>query len=247
MGTRCQTALLTLCPGGGYALPRPVCNARFCVGQTHYEPATSHSRQIHVGRERGLRYIGATFGGDRMKRPALALLACLLFASISFAQQNDANAAASKADVQRCLDVMHSRQMMKEMVEIMTVQMRKIIHERMQKQQNLPADAEARLDKSTDEMVKNFPVDEMLEAIIPVYQKHFTKGDMDALVAFYSSPTGEKMVKEMPAIMSESMQAATGVMQNMMAKMTQQIDDQIAQMQKADDGKSSKPSPSTPN
>jgi hypothetical protein len=70
---------------------------------------------------------------------------------------------------------------------------------------------------------------------------------MDALVAFYSSPTGEKMVKEMPAIMSESMQAASGILQGIMAKMTQRVDDEIAQMQKADDGKSSKPSPSTPN
>jgi uncharacterized protein len=182
-----------------------------------------------------------------MKRPALVLLACLLFASVSFAQQDDANAPASKADVQRCLDVMHSRQMMKDMVEVMTVQMRKIIHERMQKQPNLPADAEARLDKSTDEMVKNFPVDEMLDAIIPVYQKHLTKGDVDALVAFYSGPTGQKMLTEMPAMAAESMQAATGVMQEMMAKMTQSVNDEIAQMQKPDDGKSNKQSPATPN
>jgi hypothetical protein len=91
------------------------------------------------------------------------------------------------------------------------------------------------------------PVDELIDVMIPVYQKHFTKGDMDALVAFYSSPTGEKMVKEMPAIMSESMQAASGILQEMMAKMTQRVNDEIAQMQKSDDGKSNKPSPSTPN
>ena len=182
-----------------------------------------------------------------MKRPALVLLACLLFASISFAQQNDANAPASKADVERFLDAMHTRDMTKSMMNAMTVQMHKMVHEQVLKQPNLPADSEERLNKLTDSVYKEMPVDELIDVMIPVYQKHFTKGDMDALVAFYSSPTGEKMVKEMPAIMSESMQAATGVMQNMMAKMTQQIDDQIAQMQKADDGKSSKPSPSTPN
>jgi hypothetical protein len=55
------------------------------------------------------------------------------------------------------------------------------------------------------------------------------------------------MVKEMPAIMSESMQAASGILQEMMAKMTQRVNDEIAQMQKSDDGKSNKPSPSTPN
>ena len=181
-----------------------------------------------------------------MKRPALVLLACLLFASISFAQQNDANAPASKADVERYLDTMHTRDMVKSMMDAMTVQMHKMVHEQIQKQPNLPADSEERLNKMMD-IYKEMPTDELIDVIIPVYQKHFTKGDMDALVAFYSSPTGEKMVKEMPAIMSESMQAASGILQEMMAKMTQRVNDEIAQMQKADDGKSSKPSPSTPN
>ena len=182
-----------------------------------------------------------------MKRPALVLLACLLFASISFAQQNDANAPASKADVERFLDAMHTRDMTKSMMNAMTVRMHKMVHEQVLKQPNLPADSEERLNKLTDSVYKEMPVDELIDVMIPVYQKHFTKGDMDALVAFYSSPTGEKMVKEMPAIMSESMQAASGILQEMMAKMTQRVNDEIAQMQKADDGKSSKPSPSTPN
>jgi hypothetical protein len=182
-----------------------------------------------------------------MKRPALALLACLVFASISFAQQNDANAPASKADVERFLDAMHTRDMMNKMMDVMTVQVHKMVHEQVLKQPNLPADSEERLNKLTDSVYKEMPVDELIDVMIPVYQKHFTKGDMDALVAFYSSPTGEKMVKEMPAIMSESMQAASGILQEMMAKMTQRVNDEIAQMQKSDDGKSNKPSPSTPN
>jgi hypothetical protein len=182
-----------------------------------------------------------------MKRPALVLLACLLFASISFAQQNDANAPASKADVERFLDAMHTRDMTKSMMNAMTVQMHKMVHEQVLKQPNLPPDSEERLNKLTDSVYKEMPVDELIDVMIPVYQKHFTKGDMDALVAFYSSPTGEKMVKEMPAIMSESMQAASGILQEMMAKMTQRVNDEIAQMQKSDDGKSNKPSPSTPN
>lgn len=181
-----------------------------------------------------------------MKRTALALLVCLVFGSVSFAQQTDANAPASKADVERYLDAMHTRDMMKNVMEAMTVQMHKIVHEQLQKQPNLPADAEERLNKSSDKMLKEMPYDELIDAMIPVYQKHLTKGDVDALVAFYSSATGEKVLKEMPAMMSESMQAASGVMQKMTAKITQQIDDEIAQMPKADDGKSNKPA-STPN
>jgi uncharacterized protein len=182
-----------------------------------------------------------------MKRPVLAFFACLVFASISFAQQTDANAPASKADIDRYLDVMHSRQMMKDMMEVMTVQMHKMIHEQLLKQPNLPPDAEERLDKLVGNVYKDMPVDELIDVMIPVYQKHLTKGDVDALIAFYSTPTGEKMLKEMPAIMSESMQAASGVMQDMMAKMTQRVNDEISQMQKSDDAKPNQQSPVTPN
>ena len=33
-----------------------------------------------------------------------------------------------------------------------------------------------------------------MQAMVPAYQKHFTKGDIDNLVAFYSSPTGEEVI-----------------------------------------------------
>src|SRR6202167_6427759 len=182
-----------------------------------------------------------------MKRPALVLLACLLLAPMSFAKKSDASPPASKADVERFLDAMHTRDMTKSMMNAMTVQMHKMVHEQVLKQPNLPADSEERLNKLTDSVYKEMPVDELIDVMIPVYQKHFTKGDMDALVAFYSSPTGEKMVKEMRAFISDSIQAASGILQEMMAKMTQRVNDEIAQMQKSDDGKSNKPSPSTPN
>src|ERR1700691_1360144 len=167
-----------------------------------------------------------------MKRPALVLLACLLFASISFAQQNDANAPASKADVERFLDAMHTRDMTKSMMNAMTVQMHKMVHEQVLKQPNLPPDSEERLNKLTDSVYKEMPVDELIDVMIPVYQKHFTKGDMDALVAFYSSPTGEKMVKELPAVMGEGMQAMMPIMRKSVEKMTERAEQEVAQMMK---------------
>ncbi len=40
-------------------------------------------------------------------------------------------------------------------------------------------------------MYKTFPWDDFLESMVPVYQKHFPKGDVDTLMAFYSTPTGQ--------------------------------------------------------
>jgi hypothetical protein len=48
----------------------------------------------------------------------------------------------------------------------------------------LPADFEQRMTKMTEDMMKNSPIEEMLQAMIPVYQKHWTKGDVEAMVAF---------------------------------------------------------------
>jgi len=55
-----------------------------------------------------------------MKRIFLALAVCLFFAMTGVAQQSPADAPATREDVQRYLDVMHSREMMGQMVEAMS-------------------------------------------------------------------------------------------------------------------------------
>jgi uncharacterized protein len=182
-----------------------------------------------------------------MKRFALAVFACLLFASISFAQQSAADAPASKEDIEKYLDTMHARDLMRSTLDAMTKQMHQMTHAQLEKQSNLPPDFEARMDKMMDDMMKDMPIDELIQAMIPSYQKHLTKGDVDALTAFYSSPTGQKILKEMPAMTADAMQAASGVVQKMMAKMQDRLQSEIAQVQKGGNG-NSKPQPqSTPN
>jgi hypothetical protein len=43
--------------------------------------------------------------------------------------------------------------------------------------------------------------------MVPIYQRHFAKTEIDALTAFYSSPVGQKVLHEMPAVTSEAIQA----------------------------------------
>jgi len=68
--------------------------------------------------------------------------------------------------------------------------------------------------------------------MVPTYQKHFTKGDIDALTAFYSAPTGQKILKEMPAIMSEAMETMMPIMRRSLDRMTEGVQQQVAQMKK---------------
>jgi hypothetical protein len=116
--------------------------------------------------------------------------------------------ASSKEDIQKLFDVMSSRQQMNQMMEQLFTQMRSLSREQMKQQHPDITDADlARIDRESEDLVKNFPLNDMLNDMIPIYQRHFTKSDIDALIAFYSSPAGQKFLHEMPAVTSETMKA----------------------------------------
>ena len=48
---------------------------------------------------------------------------------------------------------------------------------------------------------------ELIERIIPVYDRHLSHADVKALIAFYRTPAGKRLIQAMPLITSESMKA----------------------------------------
>jgi len=167
-----------------------------------------------------------------MKRFLIVVTLCLAFSWNCLGQQT-ADAPATKEDVQRYLDAMHSHDMMKQMVEAMSKPLHNMVHEDYMKNRGkLPPDFEARMDKIMDDMLMSMPFDEMMDAMVPTYQKHFTRGELDALTAFYSSPTGQKILREMPAIMSEAMESMMPIMRKNIERMTEDVQQQAAEMMK---------------
>lgn len=171
-----------------------------------------------------------------MKNLALALFLCLLAGPICVAQQSSADAPASKEDVERYFEAMHTRDLVKSMMETVKKQVRQTLHAQASRQPNLPPDFEEKESRILDETWRDFPLDEMLEAMIPVYEKHFTKGDMDQLVAFYSGPTGQKVVRELPSVTAESMQASQGIIQKMVAKQMLRMQEDMTHAQQGGAG-----------
>jgi uncharacterized protein len=172
-----------------------------------------------------------------VKRVLISLTMCVVFAA-SVMAQDASSAPATKEDVERYLNAVNSRDMLNQMMAAMEKPMHQMAHEQYLKDKDkLPADFEERTNKSMDDMFKNFPWDEMMQAMVPVYQKHLTKGDVDALVAFYSSPTGAKMLREMPAIMGEAMQSMMPIMQKYMATVKDRIDQETAEALKESEKK----------
>jgi uncharacterized protein len=179
-----------------------------------------------------MHYPEATHGGAIVRRFLSVIPICFVLGCLSFAQ-TAADAPASKADVENYLHAVHSHEMMKQMAEAMAKPMHQMMHEQYLKDKDrLPPDFEARMNKIMDDMMKQMPFDEMMDAMIPAYQKHFTKGDMDALTAFYSAPTGQKILRELPAIMAEGMDSMMPIMRRSVDHMTEQLQEQVAQMTK---------------
>jgi len=52
-----------------------------------------------------------------------------------------------------------------------------------------------------------------LELMVPVYQQHFTKSDVEQMITFYSSPVGQKFVNEQPLITQETFPKIMPLMQ----------------------------------
>jgi len=168
------------------------------------------------------------------KQIVLGTLCFVLAVSASTVAQTPNNSdVPDKADVMQFLNIMHAKAQMVQVMEGMQKQLR-LGAEQGFKQKVPEATPEqlAKVDQMFDGLFKEMPIDEMVDAIVPIYQKHLTKVDLAAVTAFYSSPSGQKILKEMPAIMSEGMQAGGEIGRRMFAERAQQLDQQIAELAK---------------
>lgn len=179
-----------------------------------------------------------------MKKYFLAAV-CLGLAAIlpALGQQSAApDAPPSKDEVVRFMDLMQIRLRIVELFDGMKAQARMGAQQGFKKKvPDATPEELKKVDAVADEMFTGFPVDEMIDAMVPIYQKHLTKSDLDAVIAFYSSPAGQKFIKESPAMMSEGMQVggeiARSRMSDLNTRLQKKIDDLAKEMQPAEPAK----------
>jgi hypothetical protein len=162
-----------------------------------------------------------------MKRILMLTFVFLMIALPALAQVADSAspAPATRDDILKLFDTMHIRDQMRLVMDSVAKQQREMIREGLKRRAPQMTEQDlARLDQFTSDVLKDFPVDGMLDDMIPVYQKHLNKADVDAMNAFYQSPTGQKMLREMPAMTAESMQASSPRIQAMMDKVMERAE-----------------------
>jgi uncharacterized protein len=150
------------------------------------------------------------------------------------------DASASRDDILKLFDVMHVRDQMKQVIAQVLKQMKAMSHDQIKRRDPKLTDEEiARADAKSEQFLKDMPFDGMLDDMIPVYQKHLTKTDVDAMIGFYSTPTGQKILGEMPAITGEGMQAMQPRLLKMIDEATASADRVAKEETKKEDSKPS--------
>ena len=161
-----------------------------------------------------------------MKRILVVILVGLMAVCTGWTQQASPDSApASKEDIEKLFAVLHLRDMMQNVMAASFQQSKEIAHETIKKKEPQTTDEQLkRLDATMDNFVKTLDLSGMLDDMVPVYQRRLTKQDVNAMLAFYDSPTGQKILREQPAMMAEGMQAMRPRMEKMMSDITDQAE-----------------------
>lgn len=141
---------------------------------------------------------------------------------------NSSTEPASREDVQNLFAVLKLDRMMQVAMQAAAEQTKTNLPELMRQQNiEIPKD---QLDALTEDIFHDYPMKAVLDSMIPVYQKHLNKGDVANILTFYQSPTGQKMLNEMPEMSKEAMQAANPVMKDWMSSLMQRMQDRARSM-----------------
>jgi hypothetical protein len=173
-----------------------------------------------------------------MKRITLLLLLLVVALTAAWARQATEGAAATKEDVEKLFSTLHIRQQMQNVMELSAKQSARMAHDALKKK--MPEVTQKDLDRVNaivDRTLKRFDINGMIDDMVPVYQQHLTKADVSAMIAFYETPTGQKVLREQPAMMAEAMKAV----QPRMEKMMNEIMDDADKMAKEATGTAPKP------
>jgi hypothetical protein len=131
---------------------------------------------------------------------------------------------------------MHSHDMIQRMMEIQGQSMQELLRNMIMKEKGkVPPEFDTKFKKALDELIKGMPFDQLTEAMIPAYQKHFTKNDIEAMNTFYSSAVGQRVLQELPAVLQEGNQAAMPIMSKYMSDWKEKMEHEFEQMNSGPD------------
>jgi uncharacterized protein len=154
---------------------------------------------------------------------------------------------ASREQIQKLFAVMQVRQQTHRMMDSMIQQMQAMTTATIKARYPQITGAElAKLNRVSEEILRDMPLDAMLDDMIPVYQKYLSQSDVDNMIGFYQSPTGKKLINQMPQITQEAMQVSYRRMEKQVDEVMQKVEDMVKQEQQGGRDQKAQPSPQNP-
>ena len=92
-----------------------------------------------------------------------------------------------------------------------------------------------------DDAMGDMPMDEMVEAVVPIYRRHLSKSDVDEMIRFFGGPVGQKLLREQPQMMQEGMQAGMAIQQKRMDQIMAKVKEGARKLAEASEEKDQTP------
>ena len=144
----------------------------------------------------------------------------------------------TKEQMAKLFEVMHVREQLQAFQKMMPAVIQRQLHAQMEQTlaklapavQPTPeqeAQLEAILNKYMQKAFNIYPYDDMIADMTTVYQRHISRSDVEAIIAFYSSPAGQDLLTQQPVIMKEFLPIAIQHEQTGAAELTVEMTQEL--------------------
>jgi hypothetical protein len=124
-----------------------------------------------------------------MKRYLLALV----FAGAAVLGFSQEDSGAKERDIFKLLEALNTKELATQVFDMLIPQMAKLVP-------NVPQNV-------WDMFKEKLDVDDFVKLYVAIYDRHFSHEEILALIRFYESPLGRRLVEETPGITRDSMSA----------------------------------------
>ncbi|HEU5403952.1 MAG TPA: DUF2059 domain-containing protein [Terriglobales bacterium] len=165
-----------------------------------------------------------------MRRIAIILLLVAFLAPVCVAQSAD---SPSREQVLKLMEVLSVRRqvgvaldgMFHQFSISMAAEMKKMAPNATPEQQKLMDELASGAQQDMRSVMKE---DEMIELIVPIYQKYLTKQEVEMITNFYSTPEGQAFLQKMPMVMKDAMQVGGDYGRSKQPELQQLIEKRLA-------------------
>jgi hypothetical protein len=173
-----------------------------------------------------------------MRKPISPVAVLIWAAAISVAVAADN--PPSDASIKQLLEVVEMRKLPEAMTAQLDGAMKQAIQQATQGEQ-VPASIQQDIDKRQAQMIvamkETLDWNKLEPVYVHVYQKSLTQQEVDGLIAFYKTPSGQAVLKKMPVIMQNAVNETQQLMQPLVEQLRTMQQDVRAEVQAEKDKK----------